>query len=288
MAHKFSNNVDLSKKEIQNARAHNLASAPSSPALGQFYFDTTQNKGFEWDGTIWVPRGVEETAASIKTKYESNSDTNAFTDSEKTKLAGIESGAEVNDTASQVATKYESNSDTNKFTDAEKSKLAGLESSKYLGTYANLSALQTAQPSPDIGSYADVDGGVGSEVSRYIWDDDDAEYVVQGGSGTAETAASIKTKYESNADTNAFTDAEKTKVANSTEKVTATITGDNSTTSFAITHNLNTLDVIVQMREGATNDQVVPDVTHNTVNQVTVIFGTAPANAVEYKVVIIG
>lgn len=36
------------------------------------------------------------TAADVKTKYESNLDTNAFTDSEKTKLTGIEAGAQVN------------------------------------------------------------------------------------------------------------------------------------------------------------------------------------------------
>lgn len=36
------------------------------------------------------------TAAEIKTLYESNADTNAFTDSEQTKLSGIATGAEVN------------------------------------------------------------------------------------------------------------------------------------------------------------------------------------------------
>lgn len=36
------------------------------------------------------------TAADIKTKYESNANTNAFTDTEKTKLANIQAGAEVN------------------------------------------------------------------------------------------------------------------------------------------------------------------------------------------------
>ena len=42
------------------------------------------------------------------------------------KLAGIESGAEVNPTASEIKTSYESNANTNAFTDAEKSKLAGI------------------------------------------------------------------------------------------------------------------------------------------------------------------
>lgn len=40
--------------------------------------------------------GNAKTAADIKTAYESNADTNAFTDAEQAKLTGIETGAEVN------------------------------------------------------------------------------------------------------------------------------------------------------------------------------------------------
>ena len=47
---------------------------------------------------------ADQTAAEIKTAYESNSDTNAFTDNEKTKLSGIETGAEVNVNADWNAT----------------------------------------------------------------------------------------------------------------------------------------------------------------------------------------
>ena len=39
---------------------------------------------------------VNPTAAQIKTQYESNANTNAFTDGEKTKLGGIQTGAQVN------------------------------------------------------------------------------------------------------------------------------------------------------------------------------------------------
>lgn len=46
---------------------------------------------------------ADQSAAEIKTAYESNADTNAFTDAEQTKLAGIAAGAEVNTIESVTA-----------------------------------------------------------------------------------------------------------------------------------------------------------------------------------------
>lgn len=67
-------------------------------------------------------------AEYVKTLYESNSDTNAYTYAEKSKLSGIETGAEVNQTSSEIKTAYEANSDTNAYTNSEKNKLQGIES----------------------------------------------------------------------------------------------------------------------------------------------------------------
>lgn len=131
---------------------------------------------------------------------------------QQAKLDTIETGATADQTDSEIKTAYENNADTNAFTDSEKSKLASLESSKFLGTYLDLTALETAHPSPVDGSYGYVDGGIGENVITYIWDSTDNIYVAQSGGGT-ETPTTIKTKYESNADTNAYTDSEKSKVA---------------------------------------------------------------------------
>ena len=102
---------------------------------------------------------------------------------------------------------------TEDYTSAEKTKLAGLESSHYKGLFVSLAALQAAVASPAAGDYADIDAGSGSDVTRYAWDSSDQKWVDQKGVSTAETAASVKTKYESNSNTNAFTDAEKTKLS---------------------------------------------------------------------------
>ena len=176
------------------------------------------------DGFDYIA-GSGETAATIKTKYESNADTNAFTDAQEAKLAGIETGATADMSSAEIKVAYEANANTNAFTDAEKTKLAGLDSSLFKGIFATSGALTTAHPSPADGSYAYVDAGIGADSELYIWDNDDATWIVGGSSGSGETPASIKTKYESNADTNAFTDAEQSKLAGIEAGATADQTG---------------------------------------------------------------
>jgi hypothetical protein len=70
---------------------------------------------------------ADQTAQEIKTAYESNTNTNAFTDAEQTKLTGIEANATADQSALEIKTAYESNTNTNAFTDAEQTKLSGIE-----------------------------------------------------------------------------------------------------------------------------------------------------------------
>ena len=64
MSKKVLVNLDLSKNEIQNAAAHNLASAPSSPVVGQEYFNTSDKQKYIWNGTAWVSETAQGTTYS--------------------------------------------------------------------------------------------------------------------------------------------------------------------------------------------------------------------------------
>jgi hypothetical protein len=64
MAKKFLVSIDLTKQELQNAAIHNLATAPSSPSVGQVYFNTIDLKPYIWDGDSWNPFG-EGTVTSV-------------------------------------------------------------------------------------------------------------------------------------------------------------------------------------------------------------------------------
>lgn len=66
------------------------------------------------------------------------------------------------------------------------------------------------------------------------------------------------------------------------------IDGDNTTTSFPMTHNFNTEDVQIQMWNKANHNMVLADFRVASVNVVNVDFDTAPASGRHYRVVITG
>jgi hypothetical protein len=89
--------------------------ATATPVLNNTKLDS-----IEWGAE------VNQTDAEIKTQYEANSDTNAFTNAEQAKLGGIEDNATDDQTGAEIKVAYEGEADTNEFSDAEKAKLAGI------------------------------------------------------------------------------------------------------------------------------------------------------------------
>lgn len=67
----------------------------------------------------------------------------------------------------------------------------------------------------------------------------------------------------------------------------ATNIGDTSATTFTITHNLNSLDVIVQVYTNSDGSEVMADVSRTGVNTVSVAVASAPS-ANQYRVVVVG
>ena len=71
-------------------------------------------------------------------------------------------------------------------------------------------------------------------------------------------------------------------------KFSTTITGDGSKTSFSVDHNLNTRDVIVQLYDTSTFETVIVNTVRVSNNTITLTFKTAPTSSESYKVIVLG
>lgn len=163
--------------------------------------------------------------------------TEDFTSAEKNKLSGVEEGATANQADSFLLNRANHSGTQNistvtglqsildgkvdkvegmglsqeNFTSEEKNKLSLLEEPHFKGLFPSLEALEAAVPNPVPGDNAQVAGANPGDPSiTYVWDDPLGEWVEQ---VPEISATQVKSLYESNPDTNVFTDSEKSKLS---------------------------------------------------------------------------
>jgi len=124
--------------------------------------DTVSSFGGTFTGNVHFDAGIDVTGNITVTGTVDGRD--VATDG--TKLDGIESGATADQTAAEIKTAYESNSDTNAYTDAEQTKLAGIEASADVTDAANVEPLVDAHINVSGASSGQYLGWNGSD---YAW-----------------------------------------------------------------------------------------------------------------------
>ena len=209
---------------------------------------------------------ADQTASEIKSLYESNSDTNEFSDAEQSKLAGIEANATADQTDAEIKTAYENNSNTNAFTDALLSKLNGIAANATNVTNTNqltngagfITATLTNEQVEDIigamlsgntesgitVTYDDSSGKINFSVSSQTDNNfTNADHTkldgIESNATADQTAAEIRTLVESASDSNVFTDADHTKLNGIEASATADQTDAEIKTAYENNSNTN-------------------------------------------------
>ena len=273
MAIPFASPVDLQQNELQNAVIQNL-STPPSHKKGRIYFDTTSNLFGVSDGTVW--KYIEVGALDIEAVQDaiaamlsgSTVVTATYNDAAGTITLSIGAGQVTNAMlASGIsADKVSAGSTNGVVTLAQVSKLNGIATGATANdTDANLKARANHTGTQAASTISDFASAVDARIAVL----------------TAGAPAAMDTLDElANAlgDDPAFATTI-TNLINARAKTFSQDIGDGTATTFVITHNLNTRDVVVSVRlAGSPYAQELVENEATTLNTVTLRFGaTAPA-----------
>lgn len=334
---KILSNQDFNQNELQNAVLQPLASAPSSPVEGQMYFNTTSDKPFIYANGAWLDMGQQGTgtgATNLSTQVapttvtvisDTGNDavipaadaTNAgvMTNAMASKLAGIETNADVTTSAkvnaagavmnSDVSTAdmgfvidedtMASNSETKvptqqsvkAYTDT---RIASLVSSspETLDTLQELAAALGNDPN----FATSIANSIGLKLDKAANLSDVANSatafnnIKQNATASATGVVELATVAETTAKSDTARAVTPAGLASFARKATGTI-GDGSLTSIPVTHGLGTQYVTAQLFDATTGDLVQSDVRITSATVVTFIFSVPPTTN-QYRYVIVG
>lgn len=350
---KYLSPIDLNKCELQNARIHNLGTAPSSPVEGQIYFDSTAGDKsiYFWNGSSWIDVGGDIRSVTggdaisvtgtrdltVSAKYDDvmigvngsdqlfikdTSITNAkLVNSSLTVTAGnglanggsvslggsvtlnVGAGTGITVNANDVAIKNAGSLTDNTISMWDDSNGQFVDSSisddgttvtisnnltvSGTITYINSNTVEigdniillnrdeTGTPSQDAG--LEIERGTSTNVS-FLWDESSGYWSTVNEEFHIGSIPAAGGSYTG--DKILVSDGGQVEYL-TTDELAADIIGSTGYaatgpgtggTSWAVTHNLNSRDVLVQVYDAATYEQVMCDITRNDVNIVTLNF----------------
>ena len=257
--------LDLQKNQLLNAVVQNLSVAPSSPNEGQIYWSTADDTLYVWneDGNAWIDLGssgvtnLGYTASATNGVVTSSTGSNAtipltgatnaglFTAAQKTKLDGIQAGAQADQNASEVPSSASGNLTSTNVQSALQELQGDIDS---LGSASN--DLSIVHNSTDV----DIDIENGTDISI-----NPATTSLAG----VMTAAD-KTKLDgiaASADANVATNIAESTTTNTTVVVSSS-TGSNATLASASTSRAGVMSK-AKFDEVEANNDKVSDINHN-------------------------
>ena len=307
MAIKYLNNLDLNKNQLQQAVIQTASSDPSSPVAGQIYYNTTDNVIKFYNGSAFVSAGGNLTAITsattdqltiangtgpipaltVVTAAVANNGTGLATGDQiydfvttgiNARIQNVTDPTGAQDAATKayvdtVATgmleyKGAYNASTNSPALTGGSNIASSKGDTYtvtadgsflgeqvrIGDLIIVEAAIAASSTPALTDFTIVQSNIDLATAAAT-----AGAAVKGISGYDSADFSVSSGFVSLA-----------------TKTFKTDIGDGTNTSYTVTHNLNTRDVIVQLYDASSYDTVIADVVRTSTSAVTIGFSVAP------------
>lgn len=295
--------IDLFMNEILNVRSQNLASAPPH-AAGRFYYDTTLQQLGVSNGSVWTYltvagldlEGVRDAVAAfvrgtgITAVHDDVNDTLTFSITDNS-ITNVKVASNAAISADKLA-----DGTTNKLlTATERTKLTGVASGATANdTNANLrdrtthTGTQLASTISDLTSV--INAAIAAVVGAAPASLDTLKELSDALGGDANFAATVTSQIAAKANTSSLAAVATTgsygDLLNKPVTGYAATIGDGTATTFVITHNLNTRDVLINVYSNSADyADLLVGKGRTTVNTVTLTFGTAPTVG-QYRVVI--
>ncbi len=287
---KILTNLDLVKNQLVNSVVHLLQEQPQTPQEGQIYYNTTSHRLFSFNGTSWVAQDAADVSSlawanitdkpsstvsdiddAVSKKHSQNTDTG--TTSQTFQLNSGSSGLKLKDNSGVLEIR---NQQDNAFQDLKIKDLLVMGSTTTINSNeVNIGDSEIFLNSDITASGQNSDGGI--QLNRLKPDD---------------TTPSIVKIYYDNTNNRwksifGATTLETLITQTVQNKIVQTI-GDGEQVSFTVTHNFNTRDVSVSVRQTNTPYEIVlQDVEATDQNSITVKFAIAPTSS-QYTVTVIG
>lgn len=278
---KYLSNIDLSQNELQNAVIQRLASSPSAPVEGQVYYNTTSKTALIYANGAWLNLGVQggagatdisiaQTASTVAVNSSTGADgtitaatasvAGLMLPAQYTKLAGIANGADVTNAASVTAAGAVMNSATS-------------TASMLFVVNENNMASNSATKVP-------------TQASTKSYVDTSVAALVASAPGTLDTLNELATalgddpNFATTVSTNINAVGTRVTALESNGgpvKKFATSIGDGTSTTYTITHNLGSLDVVAEVYLVSSGATVECDIVRTSTSAITVSASVAPA-----------
>lgn len=306
-------NLKANQNQLLEAVLHSVAVEPTQAVAGQVYYNTKNKRAYVYTGTAWMAMDAKDASPTAVSIVDTINDGESLINMDKikdlaTKLSAANIVSTINDGNENInaeringlANALDGASIVSKINEGTSkiniNKIDGLEekltpdkivdsviaSDKTIPTN-KITGLDTALADKITDAQAQAKADTALQQAK-TFATSEITRIIGGASEAYDTLKEIEEKLKSSDNArDLINNAVKDKAGKVTEDI-----GDGTATEFTVTHNLNTQDVVVMVRENkAPFAQVITDVEVTDVNNIKVKFAKAPVQN-EYRVIVIG